>query len=81
MSKNLETAKEIIKKNLGDAVCGIFDSRNIVGDYMENLYDDGKLKIDICYGYSYFEVFGLTTEEFEKLKEFYNKEIYTYRNV
>lgn len=31
MSKNLETAKEIIKKNLGDAVCGIFDSRNIDG--------------------------------------------------
>lgn len=67
----LEKAKEIIKDNFKDAECGIFNTRNIIGDRMTLLYDDGKLQIDICYDWQYFEVFGLTDEEFEELAEFY----------
>lgn len=77
----LEIAKKIIKENFKDARCGIFDSRNTVGDYMETIYHKDGLTIDICYGYSYFEVFGLTDEEFEKLVECYQeliKEYYKY---
>lgn len=70
MSK-LEKAKEVIKKYYDDATCGIFDSRNIVGDLMDNIYEDEELSIDICYGYAYFEVFGLTDEEFAELENFY----------
>ena len=29
--------------------------------------------IDICYKHSYFEVFGLTDEEFKELKDYYVK--------
>ena len=78
MSKNLETAKEIIKKNIKDVMFDIFDSRNIVGDYMKNLYDNGKLVIDIYYNYGFFKVSGLTVEEFEKLEEFTESIIKTY---
>jgi len=35
-------------------------------------YEDG-LQVDICYRYEYFEVFGLSDEEFEALKKYYNR--------
>ena len=68
----LEQAKKVVKENIHEADCGIFDSRNLVGDYMETLYDKDGLQIDICREWAYFEVFGLTKEEFENLKDFYN---------
>ena len=72
----LEKAKEIIKENYKYADCGIFNTRNIAGDSMETIYeewygDDDVLTIDICYGWSYFEVFGLSEEEFDELEEYY----------
>ena len=70
MSK-LEKAKEIIKENFDDACCGIFDSRNFVGDPMFNIYEKDGLTVDICYNYSYFEVFGLSSEEFKELEKYY----------
>lgn len=69
----LEKAKEIIKEYYKDGDCGIYDSRNIVGDWMTNIYNDGDLAIDICYSYSYFEVFGLSNKDFTKLEKYYNK--------
>jgi len=69
---NLEIAKKIIKDNYKDANCGIYDCRNIVGDPMINIYNANGLIIDICYHYSYFEVFGLSKIEFEELERFYN---------
>lgn len=68
---SLEKAKEIIKENY--VSCGIFDSRNVVGDPMCTIYSDGKLQIDVCYNYGYFEVFGLTDAEFKELKKYYLK--------
>lgn len=69
---NLEKAKEVIKEYYRDGDCGIFDSRNIVGDRMTTIYVGEGLTIDICYGYSYFEVFGLNEFEFEELVKYYN---------
>lgn len=68
---NLEMAKQIIKLNFEDGNCGIFDCRNYVGDPMTNLYKDDEIQIDICYRYNYFEVFGLTAEEFTQLEKYY----------
>ena len=67
----LEKAKEIIKENVSLYDCGLFNTRNLVGDPMSTIYDEDGLTIDVCYRYSYFEVFGLTDEEFEELKKFY----------
>ena len=69
----LDKAKEIIKDNIEDARYGIFNSRNIVGDEMDNIYEDDELSIDICYGWEYFEVFGLSDLEFDILRSYYNE--------
>ena len=71
MSK-LETAIKIIAKYYNQADCGLFCTRNTLGDEMEQLYADPEITIDICRDNYYFEVFGLTPEEFKELKEFYN---------
>lgn len=69
--RKLEIAKKVIAKYINDAKCGIFDTRNIVGDFMENIYESEDLIIDICYGWAYFEVFGLTDSEFAELEKYY----------
>lgn len=69
----LEIAKKIIKENIKDATCGIFDCRTLVGDSMTNIYYENGLRIDICYHWAYFEVFGLSVEEFEQLELYYKK--------
>lgn len=70
---NLEIAKKIITENIDSADCGIFNCRNLVGDHMSTIYNENHLMIDICYNWSYFEVFGLTECEFAELEEYYEK--------
>ena len=67
----LEKAKEIIENKCECARFGLFDTRNLVGDPMHTIYEDEELTIDICYAYGYFEVFGLSEEEFNELYCFY----------
>lgn len=71
MKTKLETAKVVIAEHYREADCGIFSSRNLLPDPIDTIYDEDGLKIDICYYYSYFEVFGLSDEDFAKLEEFY----------
>ena len=70
--KPLDTAKKIIKKYYKDYDCGIFDTSNIVGDPMGIIYKDDSIEILGCYYYSYFEVFGLSRDDFDKLEDYYN---------
>lgn len=72
MSKDLTAAKEIIAANIKDAKYGIYDCGNFAGDTMNELYNNGEIKIAICFGWGYFEVFGLNDQEFSELKEYYN---------
>ena len=79
MIDKLMIAKNVIKVYFKAGDCGIFNTRNLVGDDMTILYCDYGLQIDICYFWSYFEVFGLTDDEFEELKKYYEeleKEMY-----
>ena len=69
---NLEKAKEIVKTYYRVADCGIFNSRNVVGDVMETIYEGEGLTIDFCYYYSYLEVFGLSDAEFKELERYYD---------
>lgn len=68
----LDIAKDIIKGFYFLADCGLYNTRNIVGDRMTTIYEDNGLTIDICYNYSYFEVFGLSKADFKELEKFYN---------
>ena len=72
-SEKVKKVKEVIKKHISDARCVIFSTRNIAGDCMHNIYDDGEVAIDICYFWEYFEVFGLTDEEFSEVEKYYEK--------
>lgn len=69
----LEIAKQVIRLYLNRARCGIFNCRNWAGDTMTTIYRNGGLTIDICYRYEYFEVFGLSVEDFNELSHFYNE--------
>lgn len=71
MTKTVEKVKEVIKNNIEDALCGIFDCHNIVGDPMETIYDEAGVRIELCREHEYFEVFGLTNEEFSEVESFY----------
>jgi len=71
MSK-IEIAQIVISKYINDAPHGIFNTRNLVGDDMTTICREDGLQIDICYDWAYFEVFGLTKEEFAELKSWYN---------
>ena len=68
----IEEVKKVIKEYYNDADLGIFFSRNIVGDFMCTIWTEGDITIDICYYYSYFEIFGLTLEEQKEVETFYN---------
>ena len=69
----LEIAKKIIKENINFGRLGLFNCRSMFPDPMDNLYNEDGLTIDICYSYEYFEVFGLTSKEFVKLKWYYDQ--------
>ena len=70
--KPLDIAKRIIKKRYKYYDCGIYNTRNIAGDPMETIYKDDSIEILGCYYYSYFEVFGLSNDDFDRLKDYYD---------
>lgn len=70
-TNNLEIAKRIIKKHFNEAHSGSFNCRNFFGDPVGTLYEKGGLTIDICHYYGYFEVFGLSGDEFTELEKYY----------
>jgi hypothetical protein len=68
----LDKAKKVIKHYYDEARCGIFNTRNLISDPMETLYEGSDITVDICRPYEYCEVFGLSDEEFSELEKFYN---------
>lgn len=71
--KEFEEVKKLIRANYDYADCGLYGTRNTIGDYMTNIFEGEYFTLDICYDYRYFEVFGATLEEFSILKAIYNK--------
>lgn len=47
----------------------VFNTRNILGDPMMNVYDQDGIQVDVCYGYDYVEIFGLTNDEWKEITE------------
>ena len=67
----IDKVKEVIRENYDDAQCGLFFTRNIVGDKMDTVYEEDGVTVDICYHWAYFEVFGLNEMEKYELDKFY----------
>lgn len=69
--EELAEVKSVIAENYCCADCGLFFTRNVVGDRMETIFGGEFFTVDICYGYTYFEVFGCDEAEASELKAFY----------
>ena len=70
----VEKVLEFFKENPDEIRrCGVFNSRNIVGDRMYSVAEIEGIQIDACYEYDYLELFGFTENEFKEFKEKYNK--------
>ena len=67
----IDKVKKVIEENIEDGDCGLFFTRNWIGDPMKTIWQEDGVVIDICYPYSYFEVFGLTHAESDELSKFY----------
>lgn len=68
MSK-IDKLKRFLQKNYPNEQA--FNTRNIIGDIMETVYDEDGIIVDYCYDYEYIEIFGLTDVEFEDLIDDY----------
>ena len=67
----IDKVKNVIRDRYLEAECGLFFTRNWIGDPMSTIWEEDGVTIDICYCYAYFEVFGLTEEEENELLAFY----------
>lgn len=63
----MEALKAFLKKNFPDGI-QMFNTPNLAGDYMEEIYEDGEIYVLFAPSYGYIEVFGLTNEQFEELE-------------
>ena len=73
--KEIDEIKKIIEEKIEDYDCGIYDTRNVVGDPMSTLYEGKYIQLGACYYFSYYEVFGTTKKEFKEIEEFYKERI------
>lgn len=73
MSLNFKIALQLVQDNIRFASCGIYDTKNTMGDNMDLLHAEGEFQVWICYQYQYFEVFGLPDDEFAILEERYKE--------
>lgn len=82
MSRNeeFEAVKAVIADNIDCADCGLFFTGNTEDDETETLFNGEFFMVDICYDWSYFEVFGCGEDERAELKEFYSVVQSEYRN-
>lgn len=69
--KEFERVKELIRDNYEEGHCGLYNRKNSAGDPMRTLFDGDYFTLDICYEYSYFEIFGSSEDEFEELEKIY----------
>ena len=67
-----ELAKTVLKAQLDYAGEELYDSDNIAGDPVETLFDNGRFHINLCADYGYFDVVGLSSDDFAHLKMWWN---------
>ena len=67
----LDKAKEIIAQYFDSGDCGIFDTYGTDIEPSSLLYEGDGLEILLNFYWAYFDVIGLSDEEFAELEEWY----------
>ena len=70
-STEFQEVKDTIRENIDDARCGLYFTRNVMGDPMQTIYIGKIFTVEICRSYDYFEVFGCTRKEEDILTDYY----------
>ena len=75
VEKVIKVIKEKVLKSIGDDYDAdkksiqTFTTRNVIGDSMETIYNENGIQVDVCWGYEYIEVFGLSNEGLKQLMD------------
>ena len=70
----VEKLKPLIKEHIEEARYGMFNTHGTLGDtYYSTLYHDDDIEIRIYHDWLYFEVFGLTSDEYRELYDYYTE--------
>ena len=71
MTSTIEKVKEVIKNNIEDALCGIYNYHTVSSCPVKTIYNEDDVSVKLCTFWGYFEVLGLTNKEFAEVKLFY----------
>ena len=71
MISTIEKVKEVIKNNIEDALCGIYNYPTVYSRPVKTIYNEDDVSVKLCTVWGYFEVLGLTNKEFAEVKSFY----------
>jgi hypothetical protein len=63
----IEKLKKFLQENYPNIQA--YNTRNLVGDYMINVYKADNIRVDYALEYEYIEIFGLSDKEFDDLLE------------
>lgn len=72
-NSKLDKVKEVIRQHYNNCDGGIYNCHNIFDDPTEEIYNEDGVRIHTNWLWRYFEVFGLTKEEFGELKRYYEE--------
>ncbi len=64
----MEALKEFLKEHFPKGI-QMFNTPNLAGDFMIQIYEDGEIYVLYAPGWNYIEVFGLTNKQFEELEK------------
>ena len=65
----VDVIKEFLKET-GFKGIQTFNTKNVVGDSLDRIYNEDDVEIWYCPDYGYLEIFGLTNSEYEQLRGF-----------
>ena len=66
--KQKQEIKDFLRTRFPESIQA-FTTRNLVGDYMENIYFKNGVVIDMCYSWNYIEIFGIEDSFYKELEE------------
>lgn len=71
MKNRVAEIKDVIRTYYSQARCGCFFCHNHAGNTLQTVYNSNGIQVDVCYGWEYFEIFGLNEAEEKEVEDYY----------